>query len=711
MNSDGPGNSHVITRIISLSIKNFRGFPGEHKIDTNADLVLLSGPNGYGKTSFMEALLLLLTGYRYAKRSELLINKNAKDFEIGAKIKLDGKDKGKSSLSISYDRDTSESLEELWFKSLASCVGEPQIRESELNSRLCGFFQDRVEALFDETTSGATLRDIFEPLPKWLKDADDYLRYKESGEGGHRDLGEAASELKRKLENFEKEWNARDNYFVNRIDNWPDNKVVLELNQTWDGFIPLYASLVNGSEGWPEPPKQANNKNLTGFTLKVLRKTGNRLPTSGTEETCSNLPDLLISSLNRELDHQLKKTRREAARTTPDSRKIQERLDETNAEIERIRKKFPNLDEELGLFRTDSKGLPDLKPIFLALSENVSRWAKTPIHEGHLSRVKEELEAVVATEAEKCAKLLDEWLTPREEAKEEIIKLERKITELKRKLKASLASDEIDHLKKLKKDLDICLKALKRPWSEMRERQGWQEEKQRREGVREYLKSTLSLIERASMAIESVSSPNHELMEKFRKLIQDVLSRFSLVDNIVPLKLNDKERLNATKKDEVRRSYSIVTKDGRRLGDLSTGQKAQMAVSVLAAQNLAISHMLHHRIILLDDVTTAYDLSNLTREAILWRQLAYGGQEERARRQVFISSHHEDMTNHFLDLLVPPEGRSMRLIRFTGWDPKDGPRYKQFKIEPTGATLKDGELAERTQNLIKDLGTGPWRLL
>jgi len=50
MNSEnGSGNSHVITRIISLSIKNFRGFPGEHKIDTNADLVLLSGPNGYGK--------------------------------------------------------------------------------------------------------------------------------------------------------------------------------------------------------------------------------------------------------------------------------------------------------------------------------------------------------------------------------------------------------------------------------------------------------------------------------------------------------------------------------------------------------------------------------------------------------------------------------------------------------------------------------------
>jgi len=711
MNSEnGSGNSHVITRIISLSIKNFRGFPGEHKIDTNADLVLLSGPNGYGKTSFMEAFLLLLTGYYYAEKPELLINKNAKGFEIGAKIKLDGKDKGESSLSISYDRDTSESLKELWFKSLASCISEPQIGESELNSRLCGFFQDRVEALFDETTSGATLRDIFEPLPKWLKDAGDYLRYKENGEEGHRDLGEAASELKRKLEGFEGKWSERDNYFVNRIDNWPDNDVALELNRTWDRFIPLYASLVNGSEGWPEPPKQVNNKNLTGFTLQVLRKTGDRLPVSGAEDTCFNLPDLLISSLNRELDHQINKTRREADRTTPDSRKIQERLDETNAEIERIRKKFLNLDEELGLFRADSEGLPDLKPIFLALSENVSRWAKAPIDEGHLSRVKEELEAVIATEAEKCAQLLDVWLIPREEAKEEIIRLEKKRSELKRKLKVSQASEEVERLEKLKKDLDSCLKALKRPWSEMRERQGWQEEKQRREGVREYLKSALSLIERASMAIESVSSPNHELMEKLRKLIQDVLSRFSLVDNIVPLNLNDKERLNATK-DGVRRSYTIVTKDGRRLGDLSTGQKAQMAVSVLAAQNLALSHMLHHRIILLDDVTTAYDLSNLTREAILWRQLAYGGQEERARRQVFISSHHEDMTNHFLDLLVPPEGWSMRLIRFTGWDPKDGPRYEQFKIEPTGAALKDDGLAERTRNLIKDLGTGPWRLL
>lgn len=61
-------NGEAIDRVLRVELKDFRGFKvrsgGEpHVVDTDADLVLLSGANGHGKTSFLEAILLLLTGW------------------------------------------------------------------------------------------------------------------------------------------------------------------------------------------------------------------------------------------------------------------------------------------------------------------------------------------------------------------------------------------------------------------------------------------------------------------------------------------------------------------------------------------------------------------------------------------------------------------------------------------------------------------------
>jgi hypothetical protein len=41
-----------------------------------------------------------------------------------------------------------------------------RLENPELRARLCGFYQDRVDNLFDETIHGDTIRDLFEPLPK-----------------------------------------------------------------------------------------------------------------------------------------------------------------------------------------------------------------------------------------------------------------------------------------------------------------------------------------------------------------------------------------------------------------------------------------------------------------------------------------------------------------------------------------------------------------
>ena len=49
-------------RISKLQVSGFRGFPEDKTIDLNADVILLYGPNGTGKTSLMDAILWCICG-------------------------------------------------------------------------------------------------------------------------------------------------------------------------------------------------------------------------------------------------------------------------------------------------------------------------------------------------------------------------------------------------------------------------------------------------------------------------------------------------------------------------------------------------------------------------------------------------------------------------------------------------------------------------
>ncbi len=51
-----------IVRLKELEISNFRAYRESHKFDLDADLVVLYGPNGFGKTSFFDAIDFVSTG-------------------------------------------------------------------------------------------------------------------------------------------------------------------------------------------------------------------------------------------------------------------------------------------------------------------------------------------------------------------------------------------------------------------------------------------------------------------------------------------------------------------------------------------------------------------------------------------------------------------------------------------------------------------------
>src|SRR6266511_4580990 len=63
-------------RLLSAEIQGFRAFGGEYTFDLDADAVILSGPNGSGKTSLFDSILWALSGQlpRFASRKTQAIS-------------------------------------------------------------------------------------------------------------------------------------------------------------------------------------------------------------------------------------------------------------------------------------------------------------------------------------------------------------------------------------------------------------------------------------------------------------------------------------------------------------------------------------------------------------------------------------------------------------------------------------------------------------
>jgi hypothetical protein len=485
------------------------------------------------------------------------------------------------------------------------------------------------------------------------------------------------------------------------------------------GYAPFRSwvlELARGSEGWPPPPEALEEEEapLGEWAVAVLSAAGR-----ATAPRDEKLPTDLFAALREELQRQVRQARRHAADVGhEEAEKLRTERERWEAELSRLEKAWPALDEDLALFEpsaaSDDPGLLD---IFRGLARHAHRWgAAQPsgAAASSLARPLEEVQAVLSTEAGKCAEALEDWLRPRREAAAERERLGARLAEVDRRLARAVSSEELDRLRGLERRMDGVIRPLGDAWRSERDRLDWERGAQGRARAIAHLEAAVEAVAEVEARIQAVGEPDADLMGALRDMVNQVAGRFSLVKGVLPL---DLDPLDPAEGD--RRAYRIVTADGRNLTQLSTGQRGQVAVAFLMAQNLAVSDLLSHQVILLDDVTTAYDLSNLTREAILWRQVAYGASDPGMRRQVFISSHHEDLTNHLLDLLVPPKERSLRLLRFKGWTAESGPDIESFEVEPTGAWsgreqggggMRDAGCDERLQGLIRDLKGEQWEL-
>ncbi|MQX37563.1 AAA family ATPase [Roseospira navarrensis] len=705
-----PQGLDTIQRIKRVTLRDFRGFKGDHTLDTDADLVLISGPNGHGKTSVLEALTLLLTGWHDPARSpaELIARDAAAapqtrgepppegpvrpQFRLSAEAR--DADQKERTLTLAFppspnipngtagatDATDGDAHETPATPAVAgpvpmpdglppSQLSGPDTEDRELPARLCAFFQDRLDLLFDQAATGRTFRDVFEPLPLEVTRVQDRL-----------------DSLRAELKDEEKAPRYRDAW---------SGKPVEELDgalaDAWAGvantlrFLSAFTKHDGPNAFPPVPARITDHTEMDAFATRVIDALGGRAARLDRDGLRHSFRQALESALSAWIAQAQKDAGTATARTT----KLQAELAETRNRLAAIEQAFPTLDADIARFSATEDGLPNALDVFRVLARHARDWARPVDDHGlpedqreKLSRVTEEFGLVNPDDAGKCGEALGTWLELRLDARAERDGLREQERALTRAIEGSLSSHRLKKLQWAQDRLRPGLTALANAWEARHAFTRHRENTEGRRRAREALKEVLAAVKTVDTDLKNLTAPDQNTMKELKQRADQVLWRFSLVEGVRPLHLIGQDK--APVADRTPRVYDIRTDDGRPLRDLSTGQRAQVGVSLLVAQNLAASMYLNHRVILLDDVTTAYGLSNLTREAILWRQFAYGADDDSPqKRQIFISSHHEDMTNHLLDLLVPPPGRSMRLIRFTGWSNTNGPEIETFQVEPS----------------------------
>ncbi len=674
-----------ISRLERLSIEHFRGFHGKHDLALDADVVVVAGPNGYGKSSLIEAIALLLTGWHDERLSHFsrLVSRHPGDRREN--LAEPGPPEPGASLTAKVQLvDSEDEREVLWRAQRASAgnddaeqptwsmkhSGLPQDRalSDELEAKLSAFFQERLDRLFDETASGTTLRDVLEPRPAWVETA-------------QRAAGDAAAELDEAIPGFD-QWSGR-----------PGPALLTVLDQAIAELAPLYEKLVANAEvQWPAMPGRfGSDGDWSGFAVQVVEAASGRALAAQNRA----LPEALVEALvgpSGELTRQIKAAKRRTPDTVaPDIQRriteLEQRQTRLAREREAAERRFPHLADELALFSAQQAGEPDALAIFRALAGNARRWSALTDADrstaARLADVLEQLAMVDPEQAAKSAETLETWLLPRRETRALLKRLDTELASIATEIARLRRLTDIQRLQTLGRDLRRALEDLIKPWNEERARLSFEARKDQRAAARDLLERARDALVWIADTLDRLTAPDEATMARLAQITTWVMGRFSTVPGLLPVQLVPDQGPD-------RRGYRILTGDGRELVQLSTGQKAQFGVALMVAQNREASTLLSHHVLLLDDVSTAYDLSNLTREALLWRQLAYGP-EAPIKRQVFISSHHEDMTNQLLDLLVPPPGYRLLLVRFTDWSPEQGPSIQRYEVDNTGSRDPGGE--------------------
>lgn len=730
-----------IHRVKSLWIENFRGILSlEKRLNTDADVVLITGPNGFGKTSLIDALCLLLTGHYYPERRPLVtISKDGQ--KDSALIKAD---------VLFSDGIVSEpGVIKVQIKNKQGAIPEisgfiwPKDIPGEILVRSSFFYQDLLNRLFDEDGAEETLRDFLAPPPREIKEARDALK-------------KALDRLREKENKFfelpgipsEEDIKSRREQAVKMF-----SEAWAKISSTADS---LGITFPQRSEGWLFVIRSGN---LRSGWQGELRNLANELLEAFPTENIGPLPEntepmyslqrieMLLQNVEVNIASKLENKKQllmlvnslPAQSVVPEEKSLEEeeqKLEEYKNEIHLLKKEL-NVLEDLERHFQNPHG-PGLLDVLIAIRDYGRQWLSPPVND--LKNFKPPV--CVLQWLENALKLfyveemgLDEHLAGWQETikarriqtrdviseKEQHYKTKSNAIEIFRKiyglaansaeikfalaeakqrnegfisresLMAFLSDDNsnknvfFDEPEKILASVHeavskwIEVEKIERQREDaLRRTQGYDRARESLDAIREALKVESN--KRTSLIEKVLELPEKEI-ERFAKLVNQVFIVFRTVKGLCPVRFELGRRGKGSTQVN---TWDILTDDRRPFGALSTGQKAQLGLSLLISLNVTLGHLIPHRIIALDDTTTALDMAQLPREASLLRQIAYGSSSDDLsfRRQLFIVSHHEDLTHRLIDFLIPPEGRSMHILNIVDWSLENGPKIEQLKVEP-----------------------------
>ncbi len=638
-------------RVETVELSNFRGWGGVNKVKLDADLVLVSAANGRGKSSLLEALARALGGTRVHLDDTIQTIRKGKEQESGTSrddwsVKVTWKDDKDNGDPNTLEVDAEGPVRE---RDSHRDPGPETIRRATL------FTQDPLDDQFEQPDDGDdTLIGFLAPFPGWMEEFE-----------------KRVSEAIGKLESQKPDKSGE--AALLRAERKRDDVAAQLAEKLPEVFGPKGRESSLGTSG----DKQS--------AMKGLRTTAHQLLQEALSAVDSDLEwsKALLRAIEEMAREQI------AGDDSERTREIIRRRDEAVKERDELDKRWPP--EVAGALAEWFRGETDLDrllDLLSGLAEAPLRWQErepfqelfhqlpedsrslVPRPDEIFEDIANELRRVDSARSRRAFESLSAW-------KEHWTEIIKKRDELERVI--DKANEELRRLKEDVARLEVVRLATRLVNAEkvLSDRRRRAEEEDQRINNWPRVEACLGTLRRLQNLCNNLRE--EQVPGAIRKQVQDTMN--SVMKHFVVAGIETAE-VDPIQVDRYETQLIPQFTDGRRLTEhFSTGQKAQDALAWLLSTNALLQRWLPHKLLLLDDLSTALDLTNLAAECALLRKFAYSSRER--KRQVVLASHHDQLTNRIFALMLPPEDFTMCELQLVDWDLDTGPEVERFRIKST----------------------------
>ncbi|PJZ79872.1 AAA family ATPase [Leptospira meyeri] len=683
-----------MNRIKKIEVKNFRAYRTEKAIETDADIILITGKNGSGKTSLLQAITLALNGFDSNFFGSLdLINRFSDEDTI--RIQLSGLD----------IENTLGSKTKINWKSYSSPF---KFQNANLNAAIrrvaTAYFQDKAGELangeFLSYLTGATNQGI--EIINWLKSkTNEWRRLSESADLTSQDWNQKRIIIFQSIAMYQREFFPliESYHSVQELNPFVKNG---ELRKDWQNTVVRFSNSLGGSDG-------DYGVSLIESIQTVLKNKLQQLEEKWKSE--ADQSSKTIQTKNKLLAELSKISEETISFDSENHHTIVEKLKLIEQTIDKVKKEIEDINS------TEPKD-GSLELLLESLVDNFEpSWREIVRLESFRNPVPEPirklLETIKTFDLDSIQALYEDWINSLSVKKnQKNIELSEMIKE-RDKLQClnsiSILLEEMPEFQELKNKKNISKDEV---LGRLTGNQDSQEEERKHRSIRAGISNLLEELRNLIQVEIDFAKEQEELLKldslqqakKFASEWADVLNKESLANGELSkimkeldlFEINNSiktilslfhlpkefiEDLNLEQKGTGTKAFLNPNLGKVDFENLSTGQKTIFALAWTIVLNQSLISKIGHKVMLFDDITTSLDLNQIIPACVLFRKLAYSN-DPNTRRQLFITSHHEDLTNKLIDNLIPPDGFSMKIMELQDFRIEEGPIFDTWNVSP-----------------------------